>query len=124
MTGTETAIPAAAARTGGRKAPGTTLSAPELAAETGATITQAERLLEVAREMVERYAPGAPAAMKNEAVIRFAGYLAGSDYGGVAKENEGPKGVEYTVNHASAWRNCGAAMLLTRWKRRRAGAIG
>ena len=100
------------------------LTAAALAAETGADLARAERVLPAASAMVERYAPTAPAALKNEAIIRFGGYLLGSDYGGVARESIGPKEVEYAANHANAWRNSGAAMLLTRWKRRRAGAIG
>lgn len=78
----------------------------------------------VASAMVEQYAPDAPVAIKDEAVIRFAGYLAQSDFGGIGKESIGSRDVEYTVNHANAFRNCGAAALLTRWRVRRAGAIG
>ena len=67
-----------------------TLTAEQLAAETGATEEQATRLLGVATEACERYAPAAPEVMLNEAVIRYAGYLGGSDYGGVAEEAIGP----------------------------------
>ena len=77
----------------------------------------------VATEHVEDYAPGAPEASQNEAVIRFAGYLAGSDYGGVRAETLGPKSLEFASNHAAMFRNSGAAALLTRWKVRRAGAL-
>ena len=85
----------------------------------------ANHLGSVAAAMVEDYAPGAPQPLKDEAVIRFAGYLAGSDYGGVVKESGLPgHDVEYVTNHANAWRNSGAAMLLARWRVRRAGAIG
>ena len=129
MSGSDTAIPAGVALPDATPAPSPdptpgVLTAAELAAETGATVERAERLLPVASAMVERYAPAAPVALKNEAAIRFAGYLLGSDYGGVVKDGLGPQDVEYTVNHANAWRNSGAGMLLTRWKRRRAGAIG
>ena len=86
--------------------------------------TRAAELGAVASAMVEQYAPGAPGALKDEAVIRFAGYLAQSDFGTIAKEGIGPRDVEYVTNHASAFRNSGAAMLLTRWRVRRAGAIG
>ena len=85
---------------------------------------RANALGEAASAMVERYAPGAPQAVKNEAVIRFAGYLRQSDFGGIVKEGIGPRDVEYTRNHAAAFRNCGAAMLLSPWKIRRAGVIG
>lgn len=82
------------------------------------------RLLAVVSERVEFDAPGAPQAVKNESIIRFAGYLAQSDYGGVRKEGIGPKDIEWVINHANAWRNSGAAALLAPWKIRRAGAIG
>ena len=77
-----------------------------------------------ASAMVERYAPGAPQALKDEAVIRFAGYLAQADFGGFRSEGQGVGGTpgpEYVTNHAPAFRNCGAAMLLTPWRVRRAG---
>ncbi len=84
----------------------------------------ASYLGEVASAMVESYAPGAPQAVKDEAVVRFAGYLAGSDFGGIVSEiSVGSKQVEYVTNHTNAWRNSGAGMLLSRWKVRRAGAI-
>ena len=84
----------------------------------------ASHLGEVASAMVEAYAPGAPQAVKDEAVVRVAGYLAGSDFGGIVSETSvGSKQGEYVTNHANAWRNSGAGMLLSRWKVRRAGAI-
>ena len=80
--------------------------------------------VEAAREMVEKYAPGAPAAIKNEAVHRFAGYLKQASFGAIAKDSVGPLQIEYAVNHANAFRNSDAAMLLSRWRVRRAGKIG
>ena len=97
------------------------------AAVQGAALDSDERAAQlgaVASAMVEQYALGAPGALKDEAVIRFAGYLAQSDFGTIAKEGIGPRDVEYVTNHASTFRNSGAAMLLTRWRVRRAGAIG
>ena len=91
------------------------------AAEDSATAAQ---LLAVASALVEQYAPGAPVALQNEAAVRFAGYLAQSDFGAIPKESIGPRSVDYVTNHANAWRNSGAAMLLSRWRVRRAGAIG
>ena len=79
---------------------------------------------EMASARVEKEAPRAPQAVKDEAVIRYAGYAAGADFGGVVKEDIGPLAVEYVVNHANSWRNCGAAGLLSPWKIRRAGVIG
>ena len=99
------------------------VTAAELAAETGATLERATRLLPVAVQMVTDYAPDAPEPLRDEAVYRFAGYLSGSDYGAVRSETLGPMNVERVVNHAAAFRNSGAAMLLTRHKRRRGGRI-
>lgn len=80
-------------------------------------------VLDVATLRALDYAPAAPTAMLNEAVWRFVGYLLGSDTGPVKSETIGPRSVEWTTNHAAMWRNCGAAGLLTRYRRRRAGAI-
>ena len=93
----------------------------------GAAADSDERTAELgaaAAAMVERYAPGAPQALKNEAVIRFAGYLAQSDFGSIAKESIGPLDTEYVTNHAALFRNSGAAACVSRWRVRRAGAIG
>ncbi len=82
----------------------------------------AEALLAVATERVNRYAPGAPEAILNEAVVRYAGYLAQSDFGGIVKDDIGPLSQTYVTNHANAFRSCGAAGLLAPWRVRRAGA--
>ena len=84
-----------------------------------------ESLLAAASLRVNQYAPHAPTALKNEAVIRFAGYMMGSDFGGVKSESIGPRAVEYTPpsNNAAMFRNSGAAGLLTTYRRRRGGAI-
>ena len=80
-------------------------------------------ILDAATAIVEAEAPGAPEAVQNEAVVRLGGYLAQSDFGGVVKEEIGAKSVEYAMNHAAAFHRSGAKGLLSRWKRRRAGAI-
>ena len=76
----------------------------------------ASALGELAAARVEREAPGAPQAVRDEAVIRFAGYMAGADYGGIRSETIGPQSVDYVVNHGNAWRRCGAAGLLAPWR--------
>ena len=105
-----------------------TLTAAELAERIGgAALEQPERpgeLLAVALAMVEQYAPAAPDVLKTEAVIRFAGYLAQSDFGTIRSETIGPRTIDYVVNHGPIFRNCGAAALLTKYRVRRAGAIG
>ena len=77
-----------------------------------------------AAALVEREAPGAPQALRNEAVVRMVGYLSQSDFGTIRQETIGPRSVEYAMNHAPAFRNSGAKALLSPWRVRRAGAIG
>ena len=81
----------------------------------------------VASARVEREAPGAPQAMRNEAVIRFAAYLGESLAGGagsVRKATTGPFDREFQTNHSGAWRHSGAGALLAPWKRHRGGMVG
>ena len=86
----------------------------------------ANELGAMASALVESYAPGAPQAMKDEACLRLIGHLSDTSVGlGVVKsESVGPRATEYRVDFASAFRNSGAAALLTRWKIRRGGVIG
>ena len=60
----------------------------------------------------------------NEAVIRLAGYLAQSDFGGIPEETIGPMTLKWTTNHAAMFRNSGAAGLLAPWRTHRAGSMG
>ena len=83
----------------------------------------AAHLGQVAAALVEREAPAAPEAIKDEAVIRFAGYLAQADFATLRQETIGPLTREHVTNHGPAFRNCGAKGLLSPWKARRAGAI-
>ena len=100
-----------------------TIDAPTLGPLIGADETFAERVLAVASARVTRYAPGAPDEIHNEAVIRLAGYLAQSDYGGISEETVGPMTVKRPVNHAAMFRNSGAAGLLAPWRTHRAGSV-
>ena len=77
----------------------------------------------VASATVEDYAPAAPQALRDSACIRLAGYLYSADFGAVERESIGPRDVSYMRNHGDAFRRSGAAMLLTRWRVRRLGAI-
>ena len=78
----------------------------------------------VASAMVEREAPGAPDAIKDEAVVRFSGYLFSAYWGDRQKSSLGPRATEYVVNHSAMFRSCGSKGLLAPWKVRRAGVIG
>ena len=90
---------------------------------------RATRILRVATEKVREYlgdaysGDGVPTEILNEAVIRFGGYLAQSDYGGVQSEGVGPLTVTYTTNHANMFRTSGAMALLSPYKVRRAGVL-
>ena len=102
-----------------------TLDAATLAEAIGAENhpATAARLLTVASRVVNDYTPDTPDEVANEAVIRLAGYWFGSDFGGIRSETLGPMSVSYASNHAAAFRFSGAAGLLTRYRKRRAGSI-
>ena len=70
----------------------------------------------MAAARVEREAPGAPQAVKNQAVIRYAGYMSQSDFGGIRREEIGDRNVDYVVNHSRAWITSGAKAVLAPWK--------
>ena len=69
------------------------------------------RLLGVGTAMVERYAPGAPVVIQDEATIRVAAYL-------FDQPHAGARG-----SYANALRNSGAAALLAQWRVQRADAL-
>ena len=83
-----------------------------------------QRLGSVAAELVQRYAPDAPAPVKNEAVIRCAGWLAGQPAAAIRSEKVGELGVDYVPSMLSALRHSGGQALLSGWKIRRGGSIG
>lgn len=102
-----------------------TLTAPDLAGILNIEQNTATRLLSVAAELVNEYAPNAPESVQNEAAIRCAGWLneSAGGFGYVARERIGPHEVTYKANEKGALYHSGGAALLTRWKRRRAGAL-
>ena len=83
----------------------------------------AERLLAVALALVERFAPDAPQAVKNGALIRCAGWLSESPSAGIRRESSGPFDASYSPGMTGALRHSGAMALLSPWKARRAGVI-
>lgn len=70
------------------------------------------RLGAVADALVTLYAPDAPDGIRQEAAIRVAGYL-------YDQPNAGEAG-----RYSSAWRNSGAAALVSPWVSRRLGIVG
>ena len=94
-----------------------------LQTELGIDSATATRLLAVSTALVERYAPGPPEAVQNEAAIRCAGWLNEQPAAAVRSESVGDVSTAYTPNMQSALRHSGAMALLSPWKIRRAGAI-
>ena len=92
-----------------------------LAAAVGCSESVAGRLGPVVAALVERFADSAPAAVKSEAVIRAAGWLAGNKPG-LRKVGVSNIDIEYSGGQ-SALRHSGAMSLLSPFKIRRAGAI-
>ena len=101
-----------------------TLTTSDLEAALSINATLAARLLETSTALVERYAPGAPPAVQNEAVIRTAGWLMETPSGGIRSESVGDIRTGYDASRSlGALRHSGAMGLLTTWRVRRAGAI-
>ena len=100
-----------------------TIIATELAEAVGVDATTATRLLAVATELVNRYAPDAPIAVANEAAIRCSGWLSEQPAAAITSESEGDIRTSYSPTMLSALRHSGAMGLLSPWKIRRAGAI-
>ena len=86
--------------------------------------TVVARLGATASALVEREAPGAPQAVRDEALIRCAGWLREAPAAGVRMESAGEISTSFTPSATGALRASGALALIARWKIRRAGAIG
>ena len=99
------------------------ITAAALALEIGVTQARAEQLLLVAKALCKQYAPFAPAPVKDESVIRCAGYLAGQPHAAIRSESIGDVRTAFAVTHISALRHSGAMSLLSPWKIRRGGAV-
>ena len=101
-----------------------TVTATALAQALGVNQALADRLLPVAVALVEKYAPGAPSAIQDEAAVRCAGWLAEQPAAAVTSEATGDIATRYAINNVSALRHSGAMALLSGWKVRRGGVIG
>ena len=97
-----------------------------LKASLGADLDDArvQALGSAAAALVERYAAGAPQAIKDEAVTRTAGYLSEQPAAAINSERIGDVAQRYASTHVSALRHSGSMALLSPWKQRRAGTIG
>ena len=93
-----------------------------------ATLTdeRVQQLGSTSSAVIEDFAPGAPQNVKDQCVEMYAGYLAEARQSPLVEISAGTLDLKYAenrANHSGAFRLCGAAGLLTRWKIRRAGAI-
>ena len=89
--------------------------------------TRIDSLGATAAAQVERYAPGAPQVVRNEATIRLAGWLFHRIPRAVERVGVGELSLDfrpYLRSTPAAMTHSGAAALLSPWKVRRAGAIG
>ena len=101
-----------------------TITAAELAEALAINDALAARLLAVAVELVERFAPDAPVAVQNEAAIRCAGWLLETPAGGIRSERTGDVSTGFDMNRSqAALRHSGGMALLSPWKVRRGGTI-
>ena len=99
-----------------------TLDAAGLASAAGIDSAAATRLLPVATEHVTRYAPDAPDAVADEAVIRFAAYLAAASPTPNTSGSIGVGDLNVSTSpstHARAFTVSGAEGLLSTWRVRR-----
>ena len=90
-----------------------------------ATNENSIRVGSVAAALVESYAPGAPQAVKNEAVLRICGWLLGTPSQAIRSGNAGPLSVSYDTRRAvgGALRNSGAMGLLAPFRNHGAVAL-
>ena len=100
------------------------LTAQTLAAALGVPQDRATALLAAMTALVNRYAPDAPEAVRDEAALRVAGYLNEQPGAAVTSESVGDVATRYAAGNVSALRHSGAMALLSPWKVRRAGVIG
>ena len=100
-----------------------TITASELASALGVDAGTATRLLEVATELVERYAPLAPGVVQDEAVVRTSSWLHQAPAAGQISESVGDLSTRWSASSMSALRHSSAMSLLSPWKRRRAGVL-
>ena len=91
----------------------------------GLSDDRVDALGSVASALVERYAPGAPAEVRNEETIRCAGWIHGRPRGGETLQDIGNVLTRrWAAGHISALRHSGSMALLSTWKVHRGGAFG
>ena len=81
-----------------------------------------QRKLGTASALVERYAPGAPDAVKDEATIRVVGWLA-ERYYALSAEEIGETEFRQSPSGVNALYHSGASGLLAPWRQHGLGAV-
>ena len=98
------------------------LTVAEVAATYRIDHTRAGRLMLAAAALVEAYAPAAPIAVKDEAVLRCVGWILQAPETGLRSRTVGPISADYVPSMTGALRMSGGKGLLSPWRVRRAGA--
>ena len=93
-----------------------------IASETGLDATRAASVLAAVTALVESYAPSAPEAIKDEAIIRCAGWMAQAPSGGQRREGTGDIDTAWSPAMTGALSASGAKGLLAPWRARGAAA--
>ena len=104
-----------------RDQPDPFVTAAELASAIGVDLVIAERLLAVVGVLVNDYAPEAPEALRREAAIRAAGWLADSLSSNTRSQTIGPMSVDYAPSQRGALLHSGAKSLLYPYRRKTTG---
>lgn len=84
---------------------------------------QIDAIMGILSERIERYAPGAPLAIKREAAARYHGYVSEIEQPAGGDVQIGSLSQKPPYSHAAMFRYCGAAALLSPWRVRRAGVV-
>ena len=90
----------------------------------GLTEAEAERLAPVVSIMVCRYAPSAPLALRQEAAIRIAGWLADSPMSSLRSTAIGPVKYDFAASQRGALMHSGAKQILHPYRTKTAGLAG
>ena len=95
----------------------------ELVDSLSCTAVEATRFIATSAALIEKYAPGAPQDVKDEATIRTSSYLFFQPAASISSDSAGPFAVRYNTASLSPLRASGSMALLTPWKVRRAMVI-
>ena len=80
-----------------------------------------ERLGPTAGALVQAYAPGAPQPVKNEAVIRAAGWLNEQPRASIRREETGDVSTDFAPSQTGVLLHSGAKSMLYAWRPKRGG---